>query len=80
MELTERVLRVMSDIFDVPLDQLGPNSSPDNVPNWDSLRHLNLVLALEAEFGIQMSPEEIEQLLSAELIGALVEEKVGVTR
>ena len=80
MQLTERVLRLMSDIFEVPVAQLGPKSSPDNIEAWDSLHHLNLVLALEAEFGVQFTPEEIEQLLSVELIEALVEEKAGVTK
>jgi acyl carrier protein len=38
---------------------------------------LSFVLALEQEFGIQISPEEIEQLLSVELTVALLEEKLG---
>jgi len=33
------------------------------------------VMALEQEFGVQFSPEEIEQLLSVELVASLVEEK-----
>ena len=55
--------------------QVQPESSPDTIPNWDSLQHLNLVLAAEQEFNVQFSPEEIEQLLSVELVAALLEEK-----
>jgi acyl carrier protein len=73
---TERILRLVSDIFEVPVARLQPTSSPDNIESWDSLRHLNLVLALEQEFGIQFSPEEIEELLSVELIESLVDEKL----
>ena len=40
-----------------------------------SLQHLNLVLALEQEFQVQFTPEEIEQLLSVELVAALLDEK-----
>jgi acyl carrier protein len=36
---------------------------------------LNLVLALEQEFNIQFTPEEIEQILSVELAAALLDEK-----
>jgi acyl carrier protein len=57
------------------LEQVQPESSPDTIPNWDSLQHLNLVLAVEQEFNVQFSPEEIEQLLSVELVAALLEEK-----
>jgi len=76
-------LRIAADIFEVPADAVQPSSSPDSIATWDSMRHLNLVLALEQEFGIQFTPEEIEQLLTVELVAALVEEKLeacGVTR
>ncbi len=70
-----RVRSVFSDVFQIPLEDVKPESSPDTIPNWDSLEHLNLVLALEQEFNVQFNPEEIEQLLSVELVAALLEEK-----
>ena len=80
MEISERIIGLVSDIFEVPLAQVRADSSPDNVESWDSLRHLNLVLALEDEFGIQFTPEEIEQLLSVEIIESFVQEKVLVKK
>jgi acyl carrier protein len=73
--LLENVRRIVSDVFEIPEESVKPDSSPDNVETWDSIHHLNMVLALEQEFGVQFTPEEIEQLLSVELIVALVEEK-----
>jgi acyl carrier protein len=70
-----RVSSIFADVFQLPLDQVKPESSPDNIPNWDSLQHLNLVLALEQEFNVQFTPEEIEQILSVELAAALLDEK-----
>jgi len=55
---------------------MEPGSSPDTIESWDSLHHLSFVVALEQEFGVQFSPEEIEQLLSIELTAALLEEKL----
>jgi acyl carrier protein len=75
MPLLSRVQRIVSDVLQIPLEQVLPETSPDNVETWDSIQHLTLVLALEQEFGIQFSPEEIEQLLSVDLIAAFVEEK-----
>ncbi len=46
------------------------------IETWDSLHHLSFVVALEQEFNVQFSPEEIEQLLSIELTTALLEEKL----
>ena len=76
--MLERTRAITADIFGVPVEQVLPQSSPDTIENWDSINHLNLVLALEQEFGIQFTPEEIEQLLSVELIVALLAEKVSV--
>jgi acyl carrier protein len=70
-----RVRSIFSDVFQIPLELVKPESSPDTISNWDSLQHLNLVLALEQEFQIQFTPEEIEQLLSVELAAALLDEK-----
>jgi acyl carrier protein len=75
MPLLSRVQRIVSDVLQIPLEKVTPETSPDNVETWDSIQHLNLVLSLEQEFGIQFSPEEIEQLLSVDLITAFVEEK-----
>lgn len=77
--MLERVRVIVADVFGVPVEQVRPDSSPDNIESWDSLQHLNLVLALEQEFGTQFTPEEIEQLLSVELVAALLEEKGKVT-
>ena len=68
-------MNIFSDVFQVPREQVKADSSPDTIANWDSLQHLNLVLALEQEFNVQFTPEEIEQLLSVELVAALLEEK-----
>jgi acyl carrier protein len=73
--LPSQLLQLFADVFEVPPEEVKPESSPDTVPTWDSIRHLNLVVALEQEFGLQFEPEEIEQMLSVELIADLVNEK-----
>ena len=76
--LVERVGNIVADIFGIPRKLVTPDSSPDTIDTWDSLQHLNLVLALEQEFEVQFAPEEIEQLLSVDLMAALLEEKLKV--
>ena len=71
-----RVSATVADIFQLKAEDIRPDSSPDTIEAWDSLQHLNLVLALEQEFGVQFTPEEIEQLLSVELIVDLLAEKL----
>ena len=75
--LLERVRVLVAEVLQVPLEQVGPDSSPDTIETWDSLQHLNLVLALEQEFGVQFTPEEMEELLSVQLVADLVTEKLA---
>ncbi len=69
-----RVREVAADIFGVKIEEITPQSSPDSIESWDSLRHLNFSLALEQAFSIQFAPEDIEQMLSIELVVMVVEE------
>lgn len=66
--MEERVKRVMAKVFGTTPDQIDENSSPDTVKQWDSLRHMNLVLALEQEFGVTVRDEDVVTLLSYPLI------------
>ena len=59
------------------METISLDSTPDTVEAWDSINHLNLVMALEQEFGVQFEPEEIEQLLSVRLTLEMLEKKLG---
>ena len=67
--LFDRVRRIAEDVFEVPSGQMTTSSSSENIENWDSVRHLNLVLALEQEFSLQFEPEEIDEMTE---VGAIV--------
>jgi acyl carrier protein len=64
----ERVRRIISDMFAVPIDQVTDESSPDTIEAWDSMAHLNLVLSLEQEFAITFDLDEIAELTSVPAI------------
>lgn len=69
----EQVRSVASDIFGVPIEKITAESSPQTIENWDSMQHLNLVLAIEEKFGVQLDPEDIEQMRNVGAVAALVE-------
>jgi acyl carrier protein len=72
----DKVVGIISDVFNVPKDQINLNTSNKTVDTWDSLKHLDLILALEQEFDLDISPEEIAGLNSVETIINLVEQKL----
>jgi len=76
----EQVRNVASDIFGIPADGITAESSPETIDNWDSMQHLNLVLAIEEKFGVQLEPEDIEQMKNIGAVAALVEKLQSAPR
>lgn len=60
--VAEKVRQIAADLFDLPIDQVNDSLSPHTLADWDSMQHLNLVLAIEAQLGVQFDPLEIEQM------------------
>lgn len=73
----EVVRRIAADLFAVDPALLHADSSPEQVESWDSVQHLNLVLALEEKYGIQFEPEEMERMTNLGIIAALVGNKTA---
>ncbi len=68
MNLEEKVLKIVSNVMEIPVGQLDVQSSSDTVANWDSLRQMNLTLALEEEFKVSFTDEEIINMQNVEKI------------
>jgi len=68
--MNERIIDVVSRTMEVPAESLSAESSPATVETWDSLKHMNLVLALEEEFGIRLNDERIMKMVT---VGAILE-------
>lgn len=68
-------LQVISQIMNVPIDQLNDDSSPETIANWDSLKHMNLIMALEEKFAVAFSDEEIVDMLSVKSIVDILSKK-----
>lgn len=72
----EKVRGAAADILQAPVAQITPASSPVTIESWDSVQHLNLVLALEEKLGIQFEPEEMDKMNSIGEIVDLVDAKL----
>ena len=74
--ILDQVRGVASDLFSIPVDRIKAESSPETIDTWDSTQHLNFVLALEEKFGLQLSPEEMEQMRTVGEAAKVVESKM----
>ena len=73
-QVLSRVCEIASDILQA---DITPESSPDTVESWDSVQNLNLVLALEEEYGFQFEPEEMDQAKNVAGLARIVSAKRG---
>lgn len=71
--LEARVISLIGRELDVPEGSITPNTVSGDVERWDSLGHLQICMALEAEFGISPELEELEELDSVAAIVAYLE-------
>ena len=54
----------MSAVFELSVDQINEESSSDTIELWDSLKHMNLVFALEEEFKIEFTDNETLEMIT----------------
>jgi acyl carrier protein len=73
----DRLKAVMAAMLDLNADAIDGRTSTDTVPQWDSVRHMNLVIALEEEFDITIPDDEVVTLTSYDIIKATVEEQLA---
>lgn len=73
---TDDALReVFSSVFEIDLDAVAPETSPENLDEWDSFGHMRLVMAVEKEFSLSLTMEQIAGIdsfatLKATVLGA----------
>lgn len=72
----ERVKKVMAAVLSVDVEAIGDDSSVDDIKAWDSLRHINLIIALEQEFGITLPDEEVALLTSVRLLNTAISDAI----
>lgn len=55
---------LLADTFQVPLESIMPDLALGGLPQWDSMGHMGLMLALEARFGVDINADTIGALTS----------------
>lgn len=72
--MEDKILKIMNEVFET--SGLDTSCSQSNYPSWDSLHHLNLIMALEEEFDVEFEPEEIAQMKDFDTVKKMIESKL----
>lgn len=68
--ILEELQPLFRDILDQPNLRITRESNSSNVEGWDSLAHINLVTAIEQEYNVKFS---IDELLELKNVGEMVD-------
>ena len=69
-EIYERLNEVFRDVFDDDEIVVKAQTTSNDIEDWDSLEHINLIVAVEQEFGIKFNMNEVTTMKN---VGEMVE-------
>ena len=72
------ILKVISDTLNINIETLSEDMGPGDTPEWDSLGHQNLILALESKFKIKLDIDEVLEMETIEDIVDTIKEKLKI--
>lgn len=76
-----RLQTVFARFFDDPALRLSPETTAADVPGWDSLANVELMVEVEQEFGIRFRTGEVAALTNVGALAAAIERRsAGTTR
>ena len=76
MEIKEKLQEIFQDIFDDDTIELFDNMNANDIEDWDSLTHIQLIVQIEKSFGIKFTTGEVASLKNVGEFISLVQEKV----
>ena len=75
VEIKNRLFSIMEDIFQVDRSALSDNSAPGVIKEWDSLKHMLLMMALEEEFEFRFTDDEMTKCVNVKSILQILDGK-----
>ena len=76
-DVHDRLQRVMRDVFDDDALVARDQMSAADVPDWDSLAHVSLVVAVEKEFKVRFAAHEVSSLRDVGELKTLIRSKLA---
>ena len=73
--ILREVTSIFRSVFEDPFLELTPETTSDDLPAWDSMNHITVVVEAECRFDIQFETAEIEQLTSVRDLVRMIQAK-----
>ncbi|MBQ1291116.1 MAG: acyl carrier protein [Lachnospiraceae bacterium] len=76
-EIFEKLNEVFRDVFDDEEIEVGEETTAADIDGWDSLEHINLIAAVEQEFGVKFTMGQVVTMKNVGEMARLIEEKLA---
>ena len=70
--MTDKIIQIISEVLKTEVDITASQATCEK---WDSLQHLNIIVALEEAFDVSFEPEEIAIMKDIVVIEKMVKKK-----
>jgi acyl carrier protein len=77
MKIEDRLSDVFRAVFDDGGIRIEESTTAKDIAGWDSVAHLNLIFAIEEEFGFTFSTRDLSKLQSVGDLMAVIRRRVG---
>lgn len=77
MDMQQRLTSVFRDVFNDDTLSLRPDLTADEVENWDSLTHIDMITAVEYEFKIRFTTGDVSSMKNVGDLMALIQKKTS---
>jgi acyl carrier protein len=76
--IIERIRMLLADVFQQPLENIKKDLAFGDLPQWDSMGHMDVMIALEERFGVEITADTITKLTSLPAIYTYLKEKANI--
>lgn len=77
IEIVSRLTPIFRDVFNDDALVVSEGMTAADVPTWDSLSNINMIVAVEKAFGLKFSIKDVRSLKNVGELLALIKSKVG---
>ncbi|MBQ8824005.1 MAG: acyl carrier protein [Ruminococcus sp.] len=78
-EVMQRLTEVFRDVFDDESINIYDTTTANDIEDWDSIEHINLIEAVEKEFNMQFQMREVSSMKNvgemADIVASRAQEK-----
>ena len=74
--MNDRLQNIMSNLFEVSINDINEDISIENCSEWDSLRHMHLIHAIEDEFEISLTDDDVIKIRDFKSIIGIIESHI----